>query len=495
VRNKILLFIFFDFWVNFQGGHNMEELCYLSATELIRRYKKKDISPVEAARAILDRISKYDTELNSFCYVDEDAVMEMARDSETRWIRGEPKGLVDGVPVSIKDLCLTRGWPTMFGSKTTDPNQAWDEDAPTVARLREDGAVLLGKTTTPEFGHKFITVSPLTGVTRNPWNLEKTPGGSSGGAGAAVAAGFGPLAVGTDGGGSIRIPSSWSGIYGLKSTFGRVPHYPRGSFGSLSHAGPMTRTVEDAALMMTVITRPDPRDWWSLPPDGRDYRIGLDDGVKGLKIGYTPDFGLDGKLIKTARGDITVSVDPEVTSIVKKAVDLFSDLGSVVEPVEMSGMEEASVIHGLHWIVFCAQRGRMFTREQIPLLDPLFAGFIDLGKSVNVVDFAEAQVQRETLGHKINMFHEKYDLLLAPTFHVPAIEADRIPDALMGPPPFTCIFNHTKQPAASIPCGLTGQGLPVGLQIVGPLFRDDLVLRASRAYESARGEFPKPLFT
>lgn len=469
-----------------------EELCYFSATELIRLYQRKQLSPVEVARATLDRIAKFDEKLNAFCFIDEEGVLAMAGRSEARWLKEKPKGLVDGVPVSIKDLVLTRGWPTLYGSKTTDPNQLWDEDAPSVARLREHGAVLLGKTATPEFGHKFITVSPLTGVTRNPWNLEKTPGGSSGGAGAAVSMGLGPLAIGTDGGGSIRIPSGWSGVYGFKSTFGRVPHYPRGPFGSLSHVGPMTRTVEDAALMMTVITEPDPRDWWSLPPDERDYRLGLNDGVRGLKIAYSPDFGLDKKVIKTARGEITVTVDPEVGDSVSKAIDVFKELGAIVEPVEISGLEEASIIHGLHWIVCCALRGRSFSPEQFSLLDPMFAGFIEMGMKIEAVDFAEAQAQREALGHKMNLFHKRYDLLLAPTFHVPAIDADRVPSELLGPPPFTCIFNHTKQPAASIPCGLTSNGLPVGLQIVGPLYRDDLVLRASRAYESARGDFPLP---
>ena len=469
-----------------------DELCYLSAAELIHHYRKKLLSPVEVARAVLDRILKFNENLNAFCFIDEDDVMAMARESETRWLKGGPKGLVDGVPVSIKDLVLTKGWPTLYGSKTTDPDQPWNEDAPPVARLREQGAVLLGKTTTPEFGHKFITVSPLTGVTRNPWNLEKSPGGSSGGAAAAVAMGCGPMAIGTDGGGSVRIPCGWSGIFGIKSTFGRVPHYPRGSFGTLSHTGPMTRTVEDAALMMTVITEPDPRDWFSLPPERHDYRIGLNDGVKGLKIAYSPDFGMDGKHVKTARGDITITMDPEVGDLVSKAVGVFSELGAVVEPVEMSGLEEAAVIHGLHWVVSCAQRGRSFSPDQRSLLDPLFLSFIELGERVDTVDFAEAQVRREVLGHKMNLFHETYDLLLAPTFHVPAVDAGSIPRELQGPPPFTCIFNHTKQPAASIPCGLTRSGLPVGLQIIGPLYGDSLVLRASRAYESARGDFPRP---
>ena len=196
------------------------------------------------------------------------------------------------VPISIKDVVLTRGLPTLQGSRTVNPDQPWLDDAPAVARVREHGAVILGKTTTPELGHKFVTDSPLTGITRNPWNPERSPGGSSGGAAAAVAAGLGPLAVGTDGGGSIRIPSTWSGIVGHKPTTGRVPIWPPSRWGMLSNVGPMARTVGDAALLLTVLAGPDRRDPLALPPDGRDYRIGLEDGVAGLRIAYSPDLGL-----------------------------------------------------------------------------------------------------------------------------------------------------------------------------------------------------------
>ena len=468
-----------------------EEVCYLSATQLIENYRRKQLSPVEVTRAILDRIAQYNQRLNAFCFIDEKAVMAAASESEARWMKGEPKGLVDGVPVSIKDLVLTKGCPTLFGSKTTDPNQPWDEDAPAAARLREHGAILLGKTTTPEFGFQIVTVSPLTGVTHNPWNLARSPGGSSGGAAAAVAMGMGPLAIGTDGGGSIRIPSSWTGVYGLKPTFGRVPHYPRGAFGALSHVGPMTRKVDDAALMMTVVTGPDPRDWYALPPDGRDYRLGLNEGVKGLKIAYSPDLGL-GKKIGGPWGEIDYSVNSEITGLISKAVSLFSDLGAIVEPVESLELEEALRVHSTLWVVFSARRIRAFSPEQRSLLDPGFLRLAQAGEWVGILDFAEALAGRETLGQKMNLFHARYDLLLAPTFHVTAPNASNLPDELRGPPALTCPFNGTKQPAASIPCGLTSAGLPVGLQIIGPLYRDDLVLRASRAYESARGNFPLP---
>ena len=468
-----------------------DDLFYLSATQLLDNYRKKRLSPVDVTRAVLERIDKYNDKLNAFCLVDEETSLEAARESETRWMKGEPKGLVDGVPVSVKDLVLTKGWPTLRGSKTIDPNQPWEEDSPSVERLREHGAVLVGKTCTPEFGNKIVTVSPLTGITRNPWNLEKSPGGSSGGAATAVAMGMGPLAIGTDGGGSIRVPSNWTGIFGLKTTFGRVPHYPRGWYASLSHVGPMTRTVEDAALMMTVITEPDPRDWYALPPDGRDYRVGLNDGVKGLKIAYSPDLGL-GKTVSGPWGELNCKIDPEVAQLVSKAVALFSDLGAIVEEVDSLSLEEALAIHGRHWVVFSAKGMATLTPEQRALLDPSFMQYAEIFEQMPLAVFVEALAGREELGFKMNLFHEKYDLLLAPTFQVTAPNVSGLPEELQLPPAFTCPFNQTRQPAASIPCGLTSAGLPVGLQIVGPLYRDDLVLRASRAYEAARGDFPLP---
>ena len=249
----------------------MTDLCALSATGLLELFRKHELSPVEVTSAVLQRIEKLNPVLNAFNLVSKDAGAD-AKASEARWLRGEPKGLLDGVPVSIKDLLLTKGWPTLRGSKTIDPKGPWNDDAPAVARLREHGAVLLGKTTTPEFGWKGVTDSPLTGITRNPWNPKKTPGGSSGGAAAALASGMGPLAVGTDGGGSIRIPCSFTGLFGIKPSFGRVPAWPPSPFGAVAHVGPMTRSVTDAALMLNVLSLPDARDWQGLPHDARDYR-------------------------------------------------------------------------------------------------------------------------------------------------------------------------------------------------------------------------------
>src|SRR5688500_19052218 len=310
------------------------DLCALIATELVDTSRKKTLSPVEVTRAVLERIEKLNPVYNAFNLVSE-RIVEDAKASEARWTAGQPKGLLDGVPVSIKDIVLTKGWPTLRGSKTIDPKGPWNDDAPATARLREHGAVLLGKTTTPEFGWKGVTDSPLTGITRNPWNKAKTPGGSSGGAAAAVASGMGPLAVGTDGGGSIRIPCAFTGLFGIKASFGRVPAWPLSPFGTVAHVGPVTRSVADAALMLNVLALPDARDWHALPYEPRDWRTGLDHGVADLRIAYSPDLGY-------------AKVDAEVAAIVKDAVRVFEDLGAKVEQ-KNPGFESPSGIFRIQW--------------------------------------------------------------------------------------------------------------------------------------------------
>ncbi|HEY4958725.1 MAG TPA: amidase family protein, partial [Caldimonas sp.] len=264
------------------------DLADCTAIELLQLYRSGRASPVEAARAVLARIERFNPILNAFCHLAPEDALAAARASEARWKQSAPCGALDGVPVSIKDLILVQGMPTLRGSRTVDPAQPWDVDAPAAARLRDAGAVILGKTATPEFGCKAETNSPLTGITRNPWNPARTPGGSSGGTAAAVAAGMGPLSVGTDGAGSVRIPAAFCGNFGLKPSFGRVPAYPLSPFGSVAHLGPHTMSVADAALMMNVLKQPDARDWTSLPADGGDYTLGLDDGIRGLRIAWSP---------------------------------------------------------------------------------------------------------------------------------------------------------------------------------------------------------------
>ena len=270
----------------------MDSLEWATATELVAAYRAHEVSPVEVTQAALDAIEKGDSAINAWCLVDQESALKDARASEARWQLGQPQGLADGVPTSIKDLMLTRGWPTVRGSKLISPESSdWTEDAPSVARLRENGAVLLGKVTSPEFGWKGVTHGPLTGITRNPWDHSKTSGGSSGGSAAAVAAGMGAWSVGTDGGGSVRIPASFTGVVGLKPTYGVIPLYPASPFGTLAHAGPLTRTVADAALMLDVLAAPDPRDWSALAAPTTSFRAGLNRGVHGLRIAFSSNLG------------------------------------------------------------------------------------------------------------------------------------------------------------------------------------------------------------
>ncbi|GAB3445982.1 amidase [Streptomonospora sediminis] len=450
----------------------------LSATELLDAYGRGELSPVEATDAVLERIERENPALNAFCLVKPDEARTAARASEDRWRRGEPMGRLDGVPASIKDIMFTRGWPTLRGSVTTDQNQTWSEDSPVVARLREDGAVFVGKTTTPEIAWKGVTDSPLTGITRNPWDLAKTPGGSSGGAAAAVAAGMGPLATGTDGGGSVRIPASFSGIFAIKPTWGLVPHYPASAFGSLAHSGPMTRTVADAALMLDVISGPDYRDWARLPAPAVSFAESPATPMRGLRIAYSPALG-------------HLSVDPEVARIVAGAAAVFEDLGAVVEQTDPPIPESLEHFQIL-WYTGAAKATDKLTGTQRELLDPGLREIIEEGLTYSAQDYLTAMATRMAMGEAMGRFHQDYDLLLTPTMPIPAFDA-----GLEVPPGsgerrwtswsgFCYPFNMTQQPAASVPCGFTDDGLPVGLQIVGPRHGDPLVMAASSAFEAAR---------
>jgi aspartyl-tRNA(Asn)/glutamyl-tRNA(Gln) amidotransferase subunit A len=455
----------------------VSDLCALTAGELVEAFRKKTLSPVEVTAAVLKRIEALNPVFNAFNLVSEDALND-AKAAEARWLAGQPKGLLDGVPVSIKDLLLTKGWPTLRGSRTIDPKGPWNDDAPAVARLREHGAVILGKTTTPEFGWKGVTDSPLTGVTRNPWNKAKTPGGSSGGAAAAVAAGMGPLAVGTDGGGSIRIPCAFTGIFGIKASFGRVPAWPLSPFGTVAHVGPMTRTVTDAALLLNVLALPDARDWHALPYEPRDWRTGLDQGVADLRIAYSPNLGY-------------AKVDKEVKEIVGKAVKVLEDLGAKVEE-KNPGFEDPAPLFMAHWFSGAAFLLKSIPKEKHELIDPGLREMASLGEKVGAHDLLDAALKRGALGTHMNLFHRDYDLLVTPTLSIPAFDAGKeVADRMLQSrwtdwTPFTFPFNLTQQPAASIPCGVTAAGLPVGLQLVGPKYADALVLRAARAFETAR---------
>jgi aspartyl-tRNA(Asn)/glutamyl-tRNA(Gln) amidotransferase subunit A len=451
------------------------ELDNLSGAALVRAYQRHELSPVEVTRAVLQRIERLNPTYNAFCVVDADAALRSAVQSEARWLKNEPLSFIDGIPTTIKDLVLTKGWPTLRGSRAIDASQSWDEDAPATQRLREAGAVLLGKTTTPEFGWKGVCDSPLTGVTRNPWNPKMTPGGSSGGAAVAAAFRLGFLHLGTDGGGSIRIPAAFSGVFGLKPTFGLVPAYPLSPFGTIAHLGPITVSVEDAARMLTIISRPDPRDWHALPYAPRDFTVGLVQGVAGLKIAFSPTLGY-------------ASVNDEVAALVKAAVSRFVDVGALVE-LEEPGFVDPSETFRDHWYTGAANLRRNITAGRRKLLESGFAAIADLGEQIPHMQYIAATDARTAMGHRMNQFHQKFDLLLTPMIPITAFEVGQIAPAgtdqsnWMNWTPFTFPFNLTQQPAASIPCGFTSSGLPVALQIVAAKYRDDLVLRAARAYE------------
>ncbi|NWF31316.1 amidase [Streptomyces sp. PKU-EA00015] len=457
----------------------------LTARQLLAGYAQGDFSPVDATRAALERVESVQPLVNAFVRTDADAALAAAEASAERWRRGEPQGLLDGVPVTVKDLVLQRGVPTLRGSLTVRADRAWDEDAPSVARLREHGAVFLARTTTPEFGWKGVTDSPRHGVTRNPYNPSRTAGGSSGGGAAAVALGAGPLSVGTDGGGSVRIPASFCGIFGLKPTYGRVPVYPTSPFGSLSHIGPMTRDAADAALMLDVMSGEDWRDWSHLGP-AREVRHGLGEGVKGLRIAYSPTLGGQ------------VAVRPAVASAVRRTVTALADLGAYVEETDPDITDPVEAFHTL-WFTGAARLVQHLGPRQREQLDPGLREICDIGARRSALEYLAAVDVRADLGRRMARFHTAYDLLVTPTLPLTAFEAGvEVPPGSghrrwTGWTPFTYPFNMTQQPAATVPCGLDAEGLPIGTQLVGPRYADGLVLRVAHAlYESGAAGVPGP---
>ena len=459
----------------------MADLTHQTAEQLLTLFRDGAVSPVEVTQEVLQRIQRINPLINAFCLVDEEAALASARISEQRWQAhrhsGAAVGALEGVPASIKDLILTQGWPTLRGSRTVNPNQAWDVDAPVTARLREAGAVLLGKTTTPEFGCKGDTNSLLTGISRNPWNTAHTPGGSSGGASAAVSAGLGPLAMGTDGAGSVRIPAAFCGNVGLKPSFGRVPAYPLSPFGSVAHLGPHAMSVTDVALMMNAIIRPDARDWTALPYEHVDYTARLQDGVKGLRIAYSPTLGY------------ATNVHPEIAAATAQAAQYLQDLGAVVEQVDPGIEDPLDITTGL-WFAGAYQVWRTLSKEQQALTDPDFAAQAAIGETLDANALHQLNQRRGLLGSHLRQFMQRFDLILTPSTAVPAFKA--LPAghspmnsvAMLGWTPFSYPFNLSQQPAISLPCGLTADGLPMGVQLVGPMFADALVLRAAKALES-----------
>ncbi|TCU07593.1 amidase [Rhizobium sullae] len=462
----------------------MTDLASLSAQALTQGYRSGELSPVEVLSACLERIDRFEPMVNAFVFVDREGALKAARASERRWRRGDQKGPADGVPATIKDNIAWSGFPNRQGSLLTAKTPA-AFDAPAVARLKEAGCVLLGKTTMPEFGWKGVGDSPLTGITRNPWDLSRTSGGSSAGAAVAALLGMGVLHLGTDGAGSIRIPASFCGVVGFKPSYGRVPSYPLSAMGGLAHVGPIARSVSDVATMLSVISQPDHRDptAWNLAPP--DYEEVSNQELSGLRIGCSIDLGFADHL------------DPEIVSAVKHAAAELARLGASVDEIDLA-LEDPRDILATLWEAGAALLLRNYARGDWSRCDPGMARAAERGREISGACVIEALTRKRVeLSASLSHIFESYDLLITPQMPTVALPAgmDTPPRGFAGVDewgedwtrwsPFTYPFNITQLPAVSVPCGHSSEGLPIGLQIVGPMRADELVLRAARAFEAA----------
>jgi Asp-tRNA(Asn)/Glu-tRNA(Gln) amidotransferase A subunit family amidase len=458
------------------------ELCYTPATTLVRLIRQRELSPVELADAVLQRIERLNPKLNAFLTITPDLAREQAKASATRALSGRLIGLLDGIPFSIKDLEPTAGIRTTYGSRFFDQHVP-DQDGMVAQRLRASGGVLLGKTNTPHFGYKDMCDNLLGPPCRNPWNLERTSGGSSGGAGAAIAAGLGPVAHGSDGSGSIRIPSALCGIFGLKPSFARVPYWPNPDlWAARSHNGPMARTVRDAALLLGVMAGPDHRDPLSIDAPAEDYLAACEGDIRGLRVGWSPDLGY-------------ASVDSAVADVTSRAAGRFAELGCELEEAPINWGDPYE-FHKIIYSVGHAARHAHRARERPDWIEPtLMRMIMDAGR-LSAIDYSQAVLARTQFAEKVRTTFEHYDLLLTPQMPVAAWSAEPGPkeglDDLGGKPaysifdrvPFMYPFNLTGYPAANVPCGVTNEGLPVGLQIAGRWHAETTVLRAAACFEA-----------
>ncbi|WP_128254135.1 amidase [Falsirhodobacter deserti] len=455
------------------------DLGEMTAAELSRLFASGGASPVEAAQASLDRIERFNPEVNAFAHVTPEMALEQARASEARWKAGAPLSPIDGAPTTIKELTPVKGIPHRRGSKLGAHEPAAQEFL-IMERLRAAGVTVLGTTTSPEFGWKGVTHGPAFGNTLNPWRTDRASGGSSGGAAVAAALNMGVLHEGSDGAGSIRIPASWSGCFGIKPSFGWIPSDTFTPLFELAHRGPLTRTVEDATLFMAATAGPDPRQMYGwCPSPVPDWTAALAQGVKGLRIGYSRNLGY-------------AEVSPDVAAVVDRAAARVAELGAIVEEVDPGFANPQDALIAL-WYAGEALSVDMAdpTPERLALMDPGLVEIWRKGKALTGTEVVAAEQVRATLRVTMAQFHQRYDALMLPTMPTTAIEAGTdFPGGVKGKDwsdwsPFTYPFNMTGQPAVSVPCGMDGGGLPVGLQFVGAMYRDDIVLRLAAAYQAA----------
>jgi Asp-tRNA(Asn)/Glu-tRNA(Gln) amidotransferase A subunit family amidase len=458
------------------------ELCFTPATELAAAIRTKTLSPVEIIDAVLKRIEALNPHLNAFLAVDAEGARATARQAEAAVMRGETLGLLHGLPVSIKDLEPSLGLRCTYGSKFFEEHVA-EADGAVTERVKAAGGIVIGKTNTPHYGHKDMCDNLIGPPCRNPWKLDRTSGGSSGGAAAAIATGLGPLAHGSDGAGSIRIPSALCGVFGLKPSFGRVPYWPNQDiWAARSHNGPLTRTVADAALMLRAIAGPDPRDPTTIDQTPEDYVTAVTqalEALRGLRVAWSVDFGY-------------AAVDPQVRRLTTAAAERFTEFGCEVEAVN-PGWDNPRQAAATAWYVSYAARFGARYDERPDWFEPSFAEMIEAGRGVSGEEHARTSIARTAFYQQVHRFFERYDVLLTPQMPVGAWSVERGPSTIDGTPTpsmfdrlsFTFPFNSTGQPAASVPCGFTSEGLPVALQIVGRWHADTLVLQAAAACEQA----------
>lgn len=465
-----------------QKGVDYLAITDFTATQLAKLIGQKELSPVEVTEAFLDRIQTHNSKWNAFVTMNEHAIEE-AKQAENAVMKGELLGKLHGIPIAIKDLTPTKGIRTTYGSPLFK-NNIPDYDPAFLKRIKAAGSIVLGKTNTPEFGHKGTTDNPLFGVTKNPWGEGLTPGGSSGGSAAAVAAKLAPFAEGSDGGGSIRIPAALTGIFGFKPTFGVVPHEDSNNlFGSehpFLHNGPMARTVEDAALLFSVMQGYDAANPSSIPDLNVDF-MDLNREMKGLKMAFTRNFGL-------------YEISEDVDQVIEQAIGHFSALGCEVEEVDfnlgVSQKDLAWTFSGLWCVKFAASYGELYDKDPESFSEGM-AKMIYIGRKYSAVDYKALELKRTIIWKKVQEVLNGYDLLLSPTLAVTAFDHQLAgPAAINGKSVnpatdwmLTQIYNLTGHPAASMPVGLTKAGLPVGLQVAGKRFADQLVLQACHAYE------------
>lgn len=451
------------------------DLCRLDAGALSAAFRKGELSPVDVVRATLRRAEDIQAPCNAFSFIDAEGAIGAARAAEQRWRRGEPLSPIDGVPTTLKDIVHVNGWSVRYGSHTTDALPV-RQDAPSVSRLRMAGAVFIGQTTTPEYGWKAVTDSPAFGVTRNPWDMARTPGGSSGGAAVAAACGAGVLHLGTDGGGSIRIPASFTGIVGHKPSYGRVAADPPSSFGTVAHIGPMTRTVGDAAIMLDIMSGRDLRDWTQPPmPFSPIATSPLQWSDKRIGYWKTPCVG---------------AVDPCVAAAVERVIADIESAGATVVEIELPYREALLEVFYRHWYVGAANRLSSIDPANYAELDPGFLNAARMGASYGSVEKMAADVKRSRYGAAMDALLAEFDFILSPTVPVPPFEVGNdVPrggsaSSWIEWSSFSFPINLSQQPACSVPCGFNRSGLPIGLQIIGARGADGAVLSAALTYES-----------